>query len=48
METVFGKGGGTKLADELNTQLLGEFFLRATILESERFLHRQYINQMIV
>ncbi|WP_188350021.1 P-loop NTPase, partial [Staphylococcus aureus] len=23
-EYVFGKGGGTKLADELNTQLLGE------------------------
>ncbi len=23
-EDLFGKGGGTKLADELNTQLLGE------------------------
>ncbi len=24
-EYVFGKGGGTKLADELNTQLLGNY-----------------------
>ena len=41
-EYVFGKGGGTKLADELNTQLLGELPLEQPSW-NPKTLHLQFI-----
>ena len=37
-EYVFGKGGGRKLADELNTQLLGELPLEQPTWNPKDFL----------